>query len=407
MRERSQGSRQNSIQGEERKKTLHHLGNDSRRYGSMTGIVINICTYKREVSAGIRTLTDSDNRRRKGATSPEGTSEDRKGHYGLTLFVILGSFLAASISLLSSTPFEGIVPFVRQMMVVYWPAIVAALLFCFYSVTFMTPARSRGRPAKPWPKRALMASVEVAFLVVLATIYSVSLLGLTDSAIFEGAEFLLALIGGTVVVFVFVLPFIFIGTYLSHRMRLSVNAHRESQSNWTEVVGSRPQEYSDADWPTPPAYYYLLTAGFIGLMFWIDHLAYFPLFDGRWHLNVGAVVAFVAIFCWMETNVLFDELARDAPERSEIKDPDSLDSASDIGLVTIGPYRISRNPEILSLFVLLVGTFVLLGDAVNIVFLVLYPLLMTRLFIRAEENELLRRYGAEYEAYCRRVRRWI
>lgn len=76
-------------------------------------------------------------------------------------------------------------------------------------------------------------------------------------------------------------------------------------------------------------------------------------------------------------------------------------------LVTDGPFRYTRNPLYLSL-----STFYLAGGlAVNATWAwVLFPFLiglMTWGVIRREERYLTRKFGAEYNAYRARVRRWL
>lgn len=76
-------------------------------------------------------------------------------------------------------------------------------------------------------------------------------------------------------------------------------------------------------------------------------------------------------------------------------------------LVVSGPYRFTRNPMYLGLAVL-TGAVALLMDTWWPVLLLL-PVLFTiqRFVITREEEYLQRRFGAEYLAYSRRVRRWV
>ena len=76
-------------------------------------------------------------------------------------------------------------------------------------------------------------------------------------------------------------------------------------------------------------------------------------------------------------------------------------------LVAEGPYRIVRNPMYWSV------AFVMLGEALALRSLALAEIgcvffACTMLFVMVFEEPILRRkFGAEYEAYCRRVPRWI
>ena len=76
-------------------------------------------------------------------------------------------------------------------------------------------------------------------------------------------------------------------------------------------------------------------------------------------------------------------------------------------MVISGPYQFTRNPMYLGL-ALLTAAFALFFNTWWIaILLVPAVFLMNRLVIAREEAYLRRRFGAEYEAYCRKVRRWI
>ena len=75
-------------------------------------------------------------------------------------------------------------------------------------------------------------------------------------------------------------------------------------------------------------------------------------------------------------------------------------------LATDGIYRLTRNPMYVGTLILLAGLALALGWS----WLLLLPVLavlLYRLAIRREEAFLERRFGAEYFAYRRRVRRWL
>lgn len=76
-------------------------------------------------------------------------------------------------------------------------------------------------------------------------------------------------------------------------------------------------------------------------------------------------------------------------------------------LITDGPFRFSRNPAYLGLLIAYLGVTAWSG--------VLWPLatlpfglwFLWKTAIQPEERYLAARFGDEYAAYCRRVRRWI
>ena len=76
-------------------------------------------------------------------------------------------------------------------------------------------------------------------------------------------------------------------------------------------------------------------------------------------------------------------------------------------LVTHGPFRISRNPIYLSMVIFLLGLAILLGSLTPVIVVALFAILIDRRFIRAEEAMLSRTFGASFDDYRRRVRRWI
>jgi len=76
-------------------------------------------------------------------------------------------------------------------------------------------------------------------------------------------------------------------------------------------------------------------------------------------------------------------------------------------LVIAGPYRFTRNPMYVGMAVLTVALALFL-DTWWVIVLLAPVLLVVRLFVIApEERYLRRRFGADYVAYMRRVRRWV
>lgn len=76
-------------------------------------------------------------------------------------------------------------------------------------------------------------------------------------------------------------------------------------------------------------------------------------------------------------------------------------------LVTDGPFRFTRNPMYLGFLVILIGMGVCLGTLTPLLPVAVFFLLADRWYIPFEEAACLETFGADYERYRTRVRRWI
>jgi protein-S-isoprenylcysteine O-methyltransferase Ste14 len=72
-----------------------------------------------------------------------------------------------------------------------------------------------------------------------------------------------------------------------------------------------------------------------------------------------------------------------------------------------GPFRVSRNPLYLGLIALDAGLALLWPSAWALLLVPVGILLLVWGAILPEERYLRAKFGAEYDAYCRRVRRWL
>lgn len=108
-------------------------------------------------------------------------------------------------------------------------------------------------------------------------------------------------------------------------------------------------------------------------------------------MNLSALVAIAAFAGFWQARTTINPLR---PERASV-------------LVTHGIYRYTRNPMYLSLLLLLVAYAFHLGCWAAIAGPVVYVAYITRFQILPEERVLLSKFGAEYDSYRRRVRRWI
>jgi protein-S-isoprenylcysteine O-methyltransferase Ste14 len=75
-------------------------------------------------------------------------------------------------------------------------------------------------------------------------------------------------------------------------------------------------------------------------------------------------------------------------------------------IVTSGVYRISRNPIYLGDALILAGLGLRWDSVLALVLVPVFVAVVTARFIRPEEARLRARFGAEFEAWAARVRRW-
>lgn len=76
-------------------------------------------------------------------------------------------------------------------------------------------------------------------------------------------------------------------------------------------------------------------------------------------------------------------------------------------LVTRGLYRWTRNPMYLGMLIVLVAWALLVANGLAFVGLPLFMLYLNRFQIGPEERVLRERFGAQFDDYCGRVRRWL
>jgi protein-S-isoprenylcysteine O-methyltransferase Ste14 len=110
----------------------------------------------------------------------------------------------------------------------------------------------------------------------------------------------------------------------------------------------------------------------------------------------GVVLVAAGFSLWLWTVLLFQRIGRGtlAPW-----DPTSR-------LVVEGPYRHLRNPMIGAVATLLAGEAVFFGSPWILAWAALFVAVNSAYFVLGEEPGLERRFGEEYRAYRRAVRRW-
>lgn len=85
--------------------------------------------------------------------------------------------------------------------------------------------------------------------------------------------------------------------------------------------------------------------------------------------------------------------------------PLTLDATT--ALVASGVYRVSRNPMYLGFLLILLAEIVWLANPLALLIGPAFVLYLNRFQITPEENALQARFGAEFNSYAARVRRWI
>lgn len=141
------------------------------------------------------------------------------------------------------------------------------------------------------------------------------------------------------------------------------------------------------------------------------------------------VAAVFALFMWLVA-IAFPALDLDLPARSELAavfvavavgigaaallgfrraktTVNPLKPEASSALVTGGIYRWTRNPMYLAMLLVLIGWACIVANLAALVMLPLFVSTLNRLQIEPEERALRARFGAEFENYRRKVRRWL
>lgn len=106
----------------------------------------------------------------------------------------------------------------------------------------------------------------------------------------------------------------------------------------------------------------------------------------------GAIAAFIGCVAWLQ------RLMGLALARPHFGEPE--------GLVTSGPFAVTRNPIYLA-FVLPLASLALYAPAAALLGIVLYVGVMNRFVIGPEERALEAAFGPRYHAWAQRTPRWI
>jgi protein-S-isoprenylcysteine O-methyltransferase Ste14 len=145
-------------------------------------------------------------------------------------------------------------------------------------------------------------------------------------------------------------------------------------------------------WFPPPLWYAL--AVLIGV-----------LLDRRWPLPIGGgslITIAGAFFVGAWLAIAFPSIRRFRRSNTSIVPIRPAEA-----LVLSGPYQYTRNPMYVSLAFLTIGCGLLLATWWPLALLVPTLVIVQQFVILPEERYLRRRFGSEYDAYTRRVRRWL
>ncbi|MBI4490561.1 MAG: isoprenylcysteine carboxylmethyltransferase family protein [Deltaproteobacteria bacterium] len=76
-------------------------------------------------------------------------------------------------------------------------------------------------------------------------------------------------------------------------------------------------------------------------------------------------------------------------------------------LIFDGPYRFTRNPMYLGMVAMLLGVAIFVGTLPFFLGVVIYFVILNRVFVPFEEQKLESTFGSEYLEYRRQIRRWF
>jgi protein-S-isoprenylcysteine O-methyltransferase Ste14 len=147
----------------------------------------------------------------------------------------------------------------------------------------------------------------------------------------------------------------------------------------------------------PPLVVVLIAAGLMLLMRWLTPMLAVPLdLDVRmWAalplLTAGVAVAVAGVLQFRRSRTTVNPMT---PERTS-------------ALVSSGIYRYTRNPMYAGMLLALLAFAIVLASPASLLMLPAFVVYMNRFQIMPEERELARHFGAEFQAYRARVRRWL
>lgn len=166
------------------------------------------------------------------------------------------------------------------------------------------------------------------------------------------------------------------------------------------AIAARTMQVTGADsleLKIPPLAVVLIAAGLMLLMRWLTPTLVVSLdLDVRmWAalpvLAAGIAIAVAGVIQFRRSHTTVNPMT---PERTS-------------ALVSSGIYRYTRNPMYVGMLLALLAFSVVLASPASLLILPAFVVYMNRFQIVPEERELARHFGAEFQAYRARVRRWL
>jgi len=142
----------------------------------------------------------------------------------------------------------------------------------------------------------------------------------------------------------------------------------------------------------PTTYFMALLALSILLHF------FFPLvrFSYSPYNYIGALLIIFGIFLNLQADSMFKK------SRTTVK-PHLMPSSFEVS----GPFKISRHPMYLGMFLILLGSAIIMSSLTTFIFPFAFVALMEILFIPKEEKNMEKAFRKKYLEYKKKVRRWI
>ncbi len=142
----------------------------------------------------------------------------------------------------------------------------------------------------------------------------------------------------------------------------------------------------------PPTYFIILLLLSAGFHFIFPVFKFiFPPYN---YLGIGLIIFGIVMNLWAD--FLFKR------KWTTVK-PEEMPAV----FITAGPFRLSRHPMYAGMASVLAGTAIFLGSLSPFIFPLLFIIIIEKLFIPGEEKNLGKKFGGEYFAYQKRVRRWL